>query len=135
MTLLLAACAVEAPDASLPTEVPAEAVVPQAEMPALEVVPYTTGPQLENRAEVVTALEREYPPLLRDAGIGGTTRVRLFVDERGQATNGIIDVTSGHEALDQAALRVGTQFRFRPALDGDKPVAVWLTIPITFSVH
>ena len=40
-----------------------------------------------NRADVVRAMEREYPPLLRDAGIGGTVRVYFFIDENGSCTN------------------------------------------------
>ncbi|HSM59648.1 MAG TPA: hypothetical protein VK849_02575, partial [Longimicrobiales bacterium] len=34
--------------------------------------PFTVAPSILNRDEVVRAMEREYPPLLRDAGIGGT---------------------------------------------------------------
>ena len=32
--------------------------------------PFTVRPELRNRAEIARALERNYPPLLRDAGIG-----------------------------------------------------------------
>ena len=45
--------------------------------------PYTVRPDIKNRAEVARALEREYPPLLRDAGIGGTVQVWFFIDEQG----------------------------------------------------
>ena len=37
--------------------------------------PFTVRPDIRNRREVEIAMEREYPPLLRDAGIGGTTLV------------------------------------------------------------
>jgi outer membrane biosynthesis protein TonB len=33
---------------------------------------------------VQRALERNYPPLLRDAGIGGTPVVWFFIDENGR---------------------------------------------------
>ena len=45
--------------------------------------PFTVRPDIKNRAEVSRAMEREYPPLLRDAGIGGTVEVWFFIDENG----------------------------------------------------
>ena len=32
--------------------------------------PYTKQPEITNKGEVAAALQREYPPLLRDAGVG-----------------------------------------------------------------
>ena len=45
--------------------------------------PFTVRPDLTNEREVQRALEREYPPILRDAGIGGTVQVHFFIDEVG----------------------------------------------------
>ena len=81
------------------------------------------------------ALEREYPPLLRDAGIGGTVKVWFFIDENGVVRNQVVHETSGHEALDAAALRVAPVFRFTPALNRDKAVPVWVSLPITFRTN
>ncbi len=36
--------------------------------------------------------------------------------------------------LDQAAIRTALVFEFCPALLDDRPVAVWIQAPITFSV-
>ncbi len=95
--------------------------------------PYTVAPDYTNGAEVMRALEREYPPLLRDAGIGGTTIVWFFIDEQGTVRNQRVNETSGHTALDDAALRVAPVFRFTPALNRDKAVPVWVQLPITFT--
>ena len=46
--------------------------------------PFTLAPTVLNVAEVVRVMEREYPPLLRDAGIGGSVRVFFFISEDGQ---------------------------------------------------
>lgn len=94
--------------------------------------PYTVAPDRINDAEIVRALEREYPPLLRDAGIGGTVVVWFFIDERGVVRNQFVQESSGHQALDEAALRVAPIFRFTPALNRDQAVPVWVTFPITF---
>ena len=95
--------------------------------------PYTVKPDYTNGNEVRRALEREYPPLLRDAGIGGTTIVWFFIDEQGVVQNQVVQASSGHQALDDAALRVAPVFKFTPALNRDKAVPVWVQLPITFT--
>lgn len=97
--------------------------------------PYTVAPDITNRAEVGRALEREYPPLLRDAGIGGTVRVHFFIDENGRVQDTRLDQSSGHSQLDNAALAVADVMRFTPALNRDKKVPVWISLPITFQVR
>ncbi len=97
--------------------------------------PYTVRPDYTNGPEVQRALEREYPPLLRDAGIGGTTVVWFFIDEQGVVQNQVVQETSGHQALDDAALRVAPVFKFTPALNRDKAVPVWVQLPITFTTR
>ena len=97
--------------------------------------PFTVAPSILNRDEVVRAMIREYPALLRDAGIGGTVRVYFFIDETGQVQDTRIDQSSGHQALDDAALNVANIYRFSPALNRDKEVPVWVSFPITFQVR
>jgi len=97
--------------------------------------PYTVAPSILNRDEVVRAMVREYPALLRDAGIGGTVRVYFFIDENGQVRDTRIDQSSGHQALDDAALAVADVYRFSAALNRDKKVPVWVSFPITFQVR
>lgn len=97
--------------------------------------PYTVSPDLRNRDEVGRALEREYPPLLRDAGLGGRVNVWLFINEEGIVQNTRVNESSGHPSLDEAALKVANVMRFSPALNRDKRVPVWVSIPITFQVR
>ena len=97
--------------------------------------PYTVAPDRINDNEIVRALEREYPPLLRDAGIGGTVQVWFFIDETGIVQNQRVHTSSGHQALDDAALRVAPVFRFTPALNRDNAVPVWVAFPITFRTN
>jgi len=97
--------------------------------------PYTVAPDLINRSDVSRALEREYPPLLRDAGIGGTARVWFFIDEDGRVQDRRLDESSGHAQLDEAAMAVASLMRFTAALNRDKKVPVWVAFPITFQVR
>ncbi len=94
--------------------------------------PFTAAPEIRDRAALEAALEREYPPLLRDAGIGGRTVVHFFIDDTGKVGNVQITESAGHEAIDAAALRVARTVEFVPARNGDRAVPVWVQIPITF---
>jgi len=97
--------------------------------------PMTVRPEIRNRLEVQAALMREYPPLLRDTGIGGTVIVWFFVSETGQVVASRISESSGHNPLEEAALRVADVFQFTPAMNRDEAVAVWIQLPITFQVQ
>ena len=120
---------------------PVEELPPPPDEEAVDIsaaptfTPYTVRPDLMNESEVQRALEREYPPILRDAGIGGTVNVHFFIDEEGMVQRTLVAQTSGHASLDEAALRVANVFRFTPALNLDKIVPVWIAIPITFQTR
>ena len=96
--------------------------------------PMTVRPEIRNRAEVQQALMREYPAILRDAGIGGTVVVWFFISEEGIVGDRRVSQSSGQAQFDQAALKVADVLRFTPALNRDKRVAVWIQVPITFQV-
>jgi protein TonB len=95
--------------------------------------PFTVEPRLRNQDEVQRALQRNYPPLLRDAGIGGKATVWFFIDENGKVVKTQLNQSSGYTALDEAALSVANLMQFTPALNRDKKVQVWVSIPIAFT--
>lgn len=97
--------------------------------------PFTVRPEIRNMGEVQRALEREYPSLLRDAGIGGTVTVWFFISEEGRVQQTQVNESSGHRALDDAAIRVAEVFEFSPALNRDQRVPVWIALPITFQTR
>ena len=118
--------AVEAPSVSQPAQGVADEPV---------FTPFTVRPDIKNRNEIARAMEENYPPLLRDAGIGGTVTVWFFIDEEGVTQRTLINDSSGHPALDDAALRVAEAIEFTPALNRDKQVPVWISMPITFTTR
>jgi len=90
-------------------------------------------PEMANRGDVARQLSRQYPRAARDAGQGGQVMLRFQIDELGRAdmaTARAIWATRPDFAA--AAFRVIQSMRFRPARDRGQPVAVWVTIPITF---
>lgn len=137
--LAVQACGVDSPVTIDDTA--ATVVLPEGEgepTPAGELrarptfTPFTVAPSILNRDEVVAAMVREYPPLLRDAGIGGTVRVYFFINEDGRVEQVRIDQSSGHPAIDDAAMNVAGAYEFSPALNGDEKTPVWVSFPITF---
>lgn len=127
-------------DSAEPTPLAPTATEPAPAEPALEqapveptFTPFTSAPRIVNAAEVQKVLAQEYPPLLRDAGIGGTVLVHLYVDVTGNPVNVLLDRSSGHAALDEAALRAAESFNFSPAKNREETVPVWIRLPISFS--
>ena len=111
---------------------PPEAVeVDISEQPVF--TPYTAPPKLVNDREVQDALEAAYPPVLREAGIGGLAIVWFFIDETGTVRDTRVFESSGYDDLDQAALSAAGVMRFTPAQNMDDKVPVWIQIPIQFS--
>jgi protein TonB len=97
--------------------------------------PYEVKPDFRDRAAFGRLLERRYPPMLRDAGIGGTVTLWVFIDESGVVKNTRITQSSGYDQLDEAARAVMQEARFTPALNRDQKVPVWIQIPVTFQTR
>ncbi|HKP75981.1 MAG TPA: TonB family protein [Longimicrobiaceae bacterium] len=92
-------------------------------------------PQLASPREAQRLLERNYPPILRDAGVSGHTTVVLVIDKEGKVEPGSVEVReSTHDAFRDAAVRAAERFRFRPARVHGQPVAVVISIPIDWQI-
>ena len=117
-----------------PTEVTvAEAAEDVSAAPTF--TPYTVGPTLLNRNDVAEAMVESYPEALRRSGIGGIVRVYFFINKEGLVQDYRIHQSSGFPQLDEAALAVADVYRFSPAMNRDKEVPVWVSLPIEFQVR
>lgn len=96
--------------------------------------PTMVAPRVLNQPEVERALRQHYPPMLRDAGIGGRVDMLLWLDEDGGIVRAQIGTSSGRTQFDEAALRVVDVMRLSPALNRGSPARVIVTIPIMFRV-
>ncbi len=86
------------------------------------------------KLRVVEMRPPSYPPSARRLGIEGIVRVRVLVGTDGKVIQALVVKTSGHEALDAAALEAVVDWRFEPAqLDGE-PVRSWASVPIAFKL-
>jgi len=93
-----------------------------------------TEPRLLNGAEMIRLMDRLYPKVLKEAGIGGEVLMWVWVDKEGKPGNAQINRSSGRVQLDEVALAIAAQMKFEPAMLLDKPVGVWVAQPISFSV-
>ena len=108
--------------------------IEQVAVGAGNITPFTIPPRILNADAVVRALQREYPSVLRNSGIGGTVNVTFSIDEEGRVLATSVDQGSTYKALDDAALAVADVIRFSPAYNRDQRVAVRVTFPIVFEV-
>ncbi|HET7231581.1 MAG TPA: TonB family protein [Longimicrobium sp.] len=93
-------------------------------------------PELANRSQAQMALQRAYPPQLRDVGVVGHTTVQLVIDAEGKVMPGSVQVQeSSHEAFNAAAVRAVERFRFRPARLHGRTVPVLVTLPISWELE
>ena len=79
-------------------------------------------------------MEREYPRTLKDAGIGGSVELWLYVTEGGSVGNFEVKTSSGNPLLDEAAGKVVQAMKFTPAKNREKVTAVWVSQTVTFQV-
>ena len=87
---------------------------------------------IANRADVMQAIEAHYPDHLRREGIDGVVHVLAKVRPDGSVGQVLVQASSGHPALDEAARDVASQIRFDvPDTTGDSE-AFWMIQPIRF---
>jgi protein TonB len=87
----------------------------------------------EELPELITKVPTEYPEIARDAGVEGKVVVWALVGKDGRVLE--TKVTQSIPMLDAAAVKAVKQYVFKPALNNNKPVAVWVAIPLKFSLH
>ena len=136
---IFAACDMSQPASEAPLDAAApDAAVTPATNGVAEIsqepvlLPRQVEPSLRNRQAFGQALERAYPAALKDASIGGTVVLWVFVTENGEVGNVRVQESSGYPALDAAAEAVMREAEFTPALNRDEPVPVWIALPVIF---
>ena len=102
--------------------------------PGERITPYTIKPELLNKDEVSRRLLDYYPPALRAQRVGGEILLWVLVDERGRVVKSVVKRRAADNEFNSAAQHVARGMKFTPARNHDRPVAVWIQIPIVFKV-
>jgi protein TonB len=88
---------------------------------------------VEELPEAITKVPPAYPDLAREAGVDGTVQVQALVGKDGRVKD--TRVVKSIPMLDAAAIAAVKQWVFKPALSNNKPVAVWVAVPVRFTLH
>ena len=92
--------------------------------------------ELTNRRELPRIMERLYPEVLKDAGIGGRVVVQFVVEPSGRIDMSTVKIMSAdHDGLVEATRRALREFRFSPARMGDRTVRMLTQMPIVWQVE
>ncbi len=88
---------------------------------------------VEELPEAITKVPPEYPDIARQANVDGTVLMQVLVGKDGKVKDA--KVMKSVAMLDAAALTAVRQWIFKPALSNNKPVAVWVAVPMKFTLN
>lgn len=75
-----------------------------------------------------------YPTAALRRGHEGEVLLNIHVLHDGTVGEIRLERSSGHELLDQAAIKAVKRWTFSPAHRNDRPVDAWVTVPVRFSI-
>ena len=88
---------------------------------------------VEELPEAITRVPPDYPEIARASGTEGTVMLQALVGKDGKVKD--VRVVKSVPVLDDAATKAVKQWVFKPALSNNKPVAVWVAVPVRFTLH
>lgn len=74
----------------------------------------------------------EYPTSARRRGYEGEVKLRVLVLEDGRVGKIEVEKPSGHQALDNSALKAVRDWIFIPGRENGREVSSWVTVPVSF---
>jgi len=122
--------AVEPPGASTTTG--AEDPAPGSSSDEADLPRFGDYVYVEELPEAIVRVAPEYPELAREAGVSGTVMVQALIGRDGTVRD--TRVVKSIPMLDAVAERAVSRWRFKPAMAGGEPVAVWVGVPVKFSL-
>ncbi len=140
------------PSIPIPTEsedVPEDLTIESTELDLSEIPEPPPPPEEDDDAAIFVAYDEEprpiggfaaiqralkYPEIARKAGIEGKVIVHVLVNEKGIVEKTKILKSLGHSGCDEAAVNAIRSVKWKPALQRDKPVKVWVAIPVIFKL-
>ena len=75
-----------------------------------------------------------YPEIAQKSGIEGTIYIQYFIDNKGNVTEALVIEGIPNSGLNEAALSAVKNSSWEPALQGEKKVGIWQTVPVKFEL-
>ncbi|MCD6117245.1 energy transducer TonB [bacterium] len=76
-----------------------------------------------------------YPEIAKKAGIEGQVVIYALVDEKGNVVRTKVVKTLGPNGCDEAAISAIRAVKWKPAMQRDMPVKVWVSVPVNFTLR
>jgi len=81
---------------------------------------------------IVKTVRPEYPDEAREAKIEGDVILLVYIDEKGDVRNAVVQSSPGFAPLEEAAKKAALECKFKPATKRGKPVGVWYSVVMQF---
>ncbi len=83
--------------------------------------------------QAIVQVKPVYPKAARASGLTGIVLVKALVGKDGKVKKAV--PMKGPDIFYDAAIEAAMKWAFKPAIQKDKPVAVWVMIPFTFNLE
>ena len=87
---------------------------------------------VERMPRIIKRFSPAYPEAARRAGIEGVVEVKALIGTDGRVKE--TRLASSDPVFDRSAEHAVRQYTFEPAWGGGKPVAVWVMVPIRYTL-
>ena len=131
-------------------DIPEDATIEETEIDFDEVPPPPPPPPEDDEDQIIfvpydeppepiggfAAIQRklQYPEIARKAGIEGTVIIYARIDKKGNVVKTKVVKPLGNSGCNEAAIKAIRAVKWKPAKQRDKPVAVWVSVPVKFKL-
>ncbi|HKZ21698.1 MAG TPA: energy transducer TonB [candidate division Zixibacteria bacterium] len=91
---------------------------------------------VQEQPAIIKEVKPEYPEMARQAGVEGTVLIAALIDKEGKVREVRIAKESGANAgFEEAAKKAAWENVYKPAIQNNKPVAIWIYYPVNFKLR
>lgn len=76
-----------------------------------------------------------YPEIAKKAGVEGRVVIQALIDEKGNVVNTVVMQSLGPNGCDEAASVAIQSVKWKPAMQRDEAVKVWIAVPVDFQLR
>ena len=100
----------------------------------IKFIPYDEPP---NPIGGFSAIQKklEYPEIARKAGIEGKVIIYAKINTQGVVISTKVIKALGNSGCNEAAIKAIKAVKWKPAMQRDKPVTVWVSVPVQFKLR
>lgn len=89
--------------------------------------------EVEKYPEIVEMGKPAYPEEAKKNNLTGKVFVKILIDKTGMPKKAVL-LKSENEIFNQPSVEAAMKSKFTPALQGGKPIAVWIVLPYKFAL-